>query len=253
VAIVTGAARGIGRAISLAFAEEGAAVCLSDKDDQALREAQNDIPVKKGKVIHAVVDVSKQSDVLKMVAQTRRALGSITILVNSVGIAGPTKPCEDVTVKDWDLVMGVNLKGTFLCCRAVLKDMKRQRYGKIINISSITGKTPLANRIPYATSKMGLIGFSRSLALEVARYHISVNVICPGPVKGERMRNTIKAHAEFCNISFGQVEKTYCSKSPMGIFVQAKDIAAMATFLASVHSDRITGQDINVCAGTIMH
>ena len=115
-----------------------------------------------------------------MVNEAIKRFGTVDILVNNVGIAGPTGDCWEISLADWNRTLSVNVGGTFLCAKAVLPEMIRKRWGRIINISSITGKTPLPHRTPYATSKMGIIGFTRTLAAEVGRYNITVNSICPG-------------------------------------------------------------------------
>jgi NAD(P)-dependent dehydrogenase (short-subunit alcohol dehydrogenase family) len=190
IALVTGCGRGFGEEIATLFAREGATVSICDIIPVEELEHRVGLKVSSlgAKSLCSQVDVSSEDQVNEMVERTIEKFGTIDILVNNVGIAGPTKDCWDISLSEWNTTLLVNLGGTFLCCRAVLPEMIRKKCGRIINIASISGKIPLPHRTPYAASKMGMIGFTRSLAAEVGRYNITVNAICPGTVraKGER-------------------------------------------------------------------
>ena len=205
VALITGAARGHAEAIAKRFAKEGASVSICDILPVGELENQvgTDIEKAGGKVLCSQTDVSKEDQVQQLVDHTMAHFGTIDILANVVGIAGPTKDVWDMSLAEWKQTLDINLDSLFLCCKAVLPEMIRKRSGKIINFSSGTGKQPLSHRTPYATSKMGVIGFTRTLAADVGRYNITVNAICPGGHE-DRTVELIRARAEYMNKDFDE-------------------------------------------------
>jgi len=252
VAIVTGASKGIGSAIAVALASAGAKVVLAARNDAGLRET--------GRLIgdaerwHAVkTDVASENEVAEMVRQAVERFGAVHILVNNAGIAGPTAPCEDVKLAEWEETMAVNLRGPFLCAKAVLPVMKAQRWGRIINVSSITGKRSLPLRTPYASSKLGLIGFTRTLAAEVGPFEITVNAICPGATKGSRIDSVVKNLAQAEGKSEEEIAARFARDAALGRFVEADDVAGLVVFLSSDAGRNMTGQDFNVSAGLVMY
>jgi NAD(P)-dependent dehydrogenase (short-subunit alcohol dehydrogenase family) len=252
VAIVTGASKGIGSAIAVALASEGAKVVLAARNEEGLRET--------GRLIgdadrwYAVeTDVASENEVAEMVRHTVNRFGTLHVLVNNAGIAGPTALCEDVKLAEWEETMAVNLRGPFLCAKAVLPVMKAQRWGRIINISSISGKRPLARRAPYSSSKLGLIGFTRTLAAEVGPYEITVNAICPGATKGPRIEAVVKNLAQAEGKPEEEIAARFLQDAALGRFVEAGDIAGLVVFLASDAGRNMTGQDFNVSAGLVMY
>lgn len=253
VAIVTGASQGIGRAISLALAKEGASVVLASRNEAKLEETAQAIKSNGGISLKVRTDVSQEADVKNMVQKTLEAFGTIDILVNNSGIAGPTAKCEDVTLEEWEETLAVNLRGPFLCCKYVIPTLKAKKSGRIIHIGSISSKRPLQNRTPYTTSKMGLIGFNRTLAVELGPFNVTVNLICPGATAGERLDNVMTTMGKALGKSYEEMAATFKALSPLNRFVNAEDIAHMVVFLASEKAKNITGQDINVCAGVIMY
>ncbi len=249
VAVVTGGGRGIGRVIALRLARGGADVVLAGLDHGGLSESAAAAEALGAKALAIQTDVASQEQVENLATRTREHFGPAHILVNNAGIAGPTAPLQQVSRLDWDRVMAINLTGAFLCCRAFLPDMLARRSGKIINISSMAGKTGYALRCHYAASKWGMIGLTRSLALEAGPFNVQVNAVCPGPVEGERMRQVIRARAAELGQSEADVERTYVRGTALGRMVKPDDVAELVAFLASPAADNITGQAIDVSAG----
>ncbi len=270
VAIITGCGRGFGEAMAKLFARDGAAVSICDiiPPKELEEKVGSRIETSGGKVLCFRTDVSKESQVNAMVKETIDRFGTVDILVNNVGISGPTNDCWKITLAEWNKTLSVNLGGTFLCTKAVLPEMIRKKWGRIINIASITGKNPLPHRTPYATSKMGIIGFTRTLATEVGRYNITVNAICPGNPGGMRNLELARDLAQYLCKPFdadeyrrqvdeqrgrGVLGGVYLrNEGFIGTLITHEDVAFMALFLASDEARMITGQDINVCGGTVM-
>jgi len=270
VAIITGCGRGFGEAMAYLFAKEGAAVSISDiiPVEELWNKVGSNIKASGGKVLCLSVDVSKEDQVNNMIKETIRQFGTVDILVNNVGIAGPTKECWNITLEEWNHTFSINVNGTFLCTKAVLPEMIKKKSGRIINLSSITGKNPLPYRTPYATSKIGIIGFTRTLAIEIGKYNITVNTICPGFPGGERNVELARDLAKLQGKPFDAEEyreelEERRKKGVLGgryltnegyseAFISHDDVAYMALFLASDEAGKITGQDINVCGGMYM-
>lgn len=252
-AFVTGGGQGIGQTICTRLARHGADVVIADLEETAMDETEALVEAEGGRGIVRPLDLRDEDDVEDAAAAALRASGSIEILVNNAGIAGPTAPCEAVTVEEWDHTMAVNLRGMFLMTRELLPGMKDQEYGRIVNISSISGKRPLTHRTPYAASKMGVIGFTRTLATEVGEHDINANAICPGPVEGPRIERVIERQAETRDMTVEAVRQEFQSENPRNEFVQAEDVAASVAYLCSADASRITGEDLNVSAGFVMY
>ena len=270
VAIVTGAARGHAKTVALQFAREGAAVSICDVAPEKVQEDKVVSVIRKagGKAMCSQIDVSKEDQVTQLVNETIATFGTVDILANVVGIAGPTKDVWEMTLEEWRTPLAVNLDSAFLCCKATLPEMINKRYGKIINFSSGTGKQPLSHRAPYATSKMGIIGFTRTLAADVGRYNITVNAICPGQHE-ERSLELTRDRAAYNNEAFDDSQfresfdryqaddravlaGTWCVDEGFQEASSGPDeAAALAGFLASDAAATLTGQDIN-CDGQVM-
>ena len=270
VALITGCRRGFGRAMAELFASEGAAVSICDivPLEELKREVGSQIEARGGRALCFQTDVSEEAQVNSMVETTIEELGTIDILVNNVGIGGPTKKTWELTLHEWNRTMGVNLGSTFLCTKAVVPEMIKKNYGRIINFSSTIVKSPYPYRTPYATTKMGIIGFTRILALEVGRYNITANAICPGNPGGERNVEVLRDLATYLGQPFDSdaARKRFAEMRERGVLggkhlageghvealISHMDVAQMALFLASDEAGSITGQDINVSAGASM-
>jgi NAD(P)-dependent dehydrogenase (short-subunit alcohol dehydrogenase family) len=240
--VVTAGASGIGRAIVEAFLESGARVHVADRDALAV----DTLPKDNASLTSSITDVADADDVARMFVEARDNLGTITVLVNCAGIAGPTGILEEIDLADWRQCIAVNLEATFLCSQQVIADMKGANAGVIINMSSTAGLHGFPLRTPYASAKWGLIGLTKSLAMELGPWGIRVNAICPGSVEGPRMDAVIAAEASKRGTEQHEVRNTYTKAVSMRTFVSAEDIANMALFLCSPGGARVSGQAIPV-------
>lgn len=240
-AMVTGAARGIGKAVSRAFMREGAAVALIDVEKEKLENLQEEIQAKGGQALAVSCDVSTASDVKQMVEQVHKAFGRIDILVNNAGIIRRGN-IETVTEEEWDQVMAVNLKGTFNCCKAVVEIMKNQGYGKIVNISSVAGKTGDITSAPgYGPSKAGMDALTKTLARQLAQYGINVNGVAPHAIETEMS-------AEWPP----ERRKAIIDAIPLKRLGKPEEVAEAVLFLASDKAAFITGEILDVNGGFLM-
>jgi 3-oxoacyl-[acyl-carrier protein] reductase len=236
VAIVTGASRGIGRAIAVTLAGAGAAVVAGARGDHA-QAVVDEIGAAGGRAIAVPLDVTDTAAIEAMVARASDAFGRIDVLINNAGITRDQLLLR-LKREDWDAVLATNLTGAYACTQAVLKTMVKQRYGRIVSISSIVGQSGNAGQANYAASKAGLIGFSKALALEVASRNITVNVVAPGLIDTDMT----KAIA-------GAAQKDWSEKIPLGRLGTPEDIAAAVCFLASDAASYITGHVLAVNGG----
>lgn len=247
VAIVTGASQGIGQIIAQAVAGEGAMTVLAARSEKNLADTSKAI-ADAGGVSHTVLsDVTDEVSVKNLMEETVARFGALDILINNSGVAGPMKVVEDITAEEWEECFAVNVTGMFLCCKHAIPIMKERRSGRIVNISSMTGKRPLIHRSPYAASKMAVIGLSRTLAFEVGEFGITVNTVCPGATEGERIRRVIANEAQALGISLEEAEKNFTGT--LGELVTPEDTANMCVYLCSEDGKHMTAQDINVTAG----
>jgi len=240
--IVTGAASGIGLVIARKFALEGARVFIGDINRDALDGATSETPEISG----GVANFGDHDQVRLFIAQAVDKLGGIDILVNNVGIAGPTCLTEEVDFADWDLTMKINLGSHFYCSREVIPHLKRQKSGLIINISSIAGQFGYPFHGPYAVSKAAVIALTRTLAMELGPYNIRANAICPCAVGGPRTTSVIETESRNTGIPLELVQQAYMSQNSMRTFIEAEEIAALAVYLASPAGRRISGQEIAI-------
>ena len=254
VAVVTGGGQGIGREIALRLAGDGARVLLADINEKGCRETADRISNETDSEARvAITDIVEESQVSVMIQDAMKIDNRIDILVNNSGIAGPIKNIEDISLEDWDRTMAINLRGAFLCCKHVIPHMKKQKKGSIVNIASITGKCPLTQRAPYAASKMGVIGLTRTLAAEVGKWNIRVNAICPGSVEGPRQKLVFEGIMKYSGKSYEQVVAEKVEATPLKALIHPKFVAGVVSFLCSEDAAMMTGQDINVSGGRIMY
>jgi NAD(P)-dependent dehydrogenase (short-subunit alcohol dehydrogenase family) len=248
-AIVTGGGRGIGKEIALALAREGADLLLASRDEDALERVAHEIRDLGRRAIVVRTDVADESQVAAMADGALREFQRIDILVNNAGAVGPTAPLAKLSREAWDEVLAVNLTGAFLCARAVIPQMMSQGSGCIINISSIAGKMGYALRSPYAASKWGMLGLSRTLAQELGPHNIRVNAICPGPTAGDRMSAVIANRAREMDRPYEEVERNYLENTALKRMVDPAHVAAAVVFLASNAGASITGEAIDITCG----
>lgn len=249
-AVVTGGARGIGRGIVLELAKAGADVLIADLLEDAMQATAADVAKLDRRVAVRKVDVTDAQQVQALVDQAVRDFGQIDILVNCAGVIS-IKPVAELSERDWDFVMDVNAKGTFLGCQAALKHMVPRGSGRIINVASIAGKEGFPNLAHYSASKFAVVGFTNALAKEVARSGITVNAICPGIVKTymwDRLADEWKQEGESAEDSWARHQLTLI---PQGRAQTAEDMGRLALFFATM--DNITGQSVNVDGGFTFH
>lgn len=241
--VITGAGAGIGRAIASAYLGEGARVHVCDRDahalDDFLRSAAGDLA-------GTVADVGVEADVERLFAEALARLGGLDVLVNNAGTAGPTGPVETLDLDDWRQTLAVNLDGMFLCTRAAVPALRYAGGGSIVNLSSTAGLHGYPLRSPYATAKWGVIGFTRTLAMELGPAGIRVNAICPGSVRGDRIDRVIAAQAAARGMSEEAVREDWLRQISLRTFVDAEDVAALVLFLTSDSGAKITGQALPV-------
>jgi NAD(P)-dependent dehydrogenase (short-subunit alcohol dehydrogenase family) len=249
VAFVTGGGRNLGKQIALRLARDGHDIAVAGPDRNELEQAAAEVQALGRRGLALGMDVRFEPQVAKAVERTRATFGRIDVLVNNAGIVGPHAPVEGVPLPEWNDVLAINLTGAFLCCRSAIPFMKTQRFGRIINISSIAGKIAYALRSPYAVSKWGMIGLTLTLAKELGPFNIQVNAVCPGPVEGPRIRSIIAERARETGQSVQEVERYYTDATLLKRLVDAEDVAAMVAYLASAAGKGITGQTLDVTCG----
>ncbi len=250
VAIVSGGGRGIGRAIALRLAAEGAAVAVTARSVAQLADVAEEIERQGGKAAAIAADVTKQGECERILKGTHEELGGVDILVNNAGIYGPVLPVEEISTEEWDEVMAVNLRGPFLLARMVLPEMYERGSGAILNVLSVAAKIPFPWNGPYATSKAGLAGLTRTLAAEAGRKGVRVNGISPGPVPETAMSQELgRALAARMGMDAGKMLEEMLGGVLQGRAQTAEEIAAAAAFLVSEEARAITGQILNVDGG----
>jgi NAD(P)-dependent dehydrogenase (short-subunit alcohol dehydrogenase family) len=236
--------------MAVRFASEGAAVTVTGTSREQLEAAAAEIVAAGGRSLAVVADVASEPAVASMVAATVRAFGRLDILVNNAGIAGPTAPVAEAACEDWERTLAVNLTGAFLCSKLAIPHLIAQNSGRIINITSVAGRIGYAMRSAYAASKWGLIGLTRSLALELGPHGVTVNAIAPGAVRGERIGNVVRDRAAALGRPAADIEREFfVEPTALKRMLGPEEIAATALFLASDEAGGITGETLGVTAG----
>jgi NAD(P)-dependent dehydrogenase (short-subunit alcohol dehydrogenase family) len=240
--LITAGANGIGRAIAGAFRAAGAQVHVCDVDEaalQQLRQAWPDVAV-------SVCDVGERDSVQRMMAEAIDGLGGLDVLVNNAGIGGPAASVVDLDPLAWEAVMRVNLTGTFHVTQAAIPHLKGSAAGSIVVMSSLAGRFGYPNRSPYATTKWGLIGFTKTLSRELGEFGIRVNAILPGAVDGPRLQQVFEGRAAVSGRTVAQETALALANQSIKHFVDPADIAALAVFLASPAARSISGQMVPI-------
>ncbi len=243
VAIVTGGARGLGKAFCVGMADEGAKIIVADILAEEAQRTAEEITSRGGEATAVVCDITSEKNTQHMATEAIRAFGRIDILVNNAGaLYGLTrKPFMEIPVEEWDRVMTVNIKGAFLCCRAVFPQMKKQGKGKIINISSNSAFGGPPNSAHYVASKSGVVGLTRCIAADVAKYGLCVNSVAPGVTETEATRD------------MRELKEINTAQTPLGRIANPEDIVGAVIFFASDESNYVTAQTLIVDGGRRTH
>ncbi|MGE5253410.1 MAG: SDR family NAD(P)-dependent oxidoreductase [Planctomycetaceae bacterium] len=237
-AVVTGAGQGLGWAIAERLARDGARMVIADVHWPNAQEKAGVLREKKGESLAVRVDVSQWPEVQRMVKEAVDSFGRIDILVNNAGVLGPYSPVENYPEDEWDRVIAVNLKGTFLCCKAVLPVMKKQGSGSIVNIASVAGKDGNPSMAPYSASKGGIITLTKTLGKELAASGIRVNAVSPALLETDMTRSMTP-----------EQRTVLTSKIPMGRLGRPEEVAAVVKFLVSDEASFVTGQCYDISGG----
>lgn len=253
VAIVTGAGRGVGRGIALELVRNGAKVVVADQNLDTAKAVADEINALERNALPLLVDVTVQSQMEAIVAQAVSDVGRLDIMVNNAGV-GHVKPFLEITEAEWDKVFAVNLKGMLFGMQTAAKAMiKQERHGRIVNISSVAGKSGRPVLAAYAASKSAVINLTQSAAMALAPHKITVNAICPGVVDTHMGKSVIAKMKAYVDEGKIPEELIRIPEAPLGPRADPEDIAKMVAFLASDDADYITGQSINIDGGRCMH
>jgi NAD(P)-dependent dehydrogenase (short-subunit alcohol dehydrogenase family) len=249
VAIITGASKGIGRALALRFGREGARVICAARSADLVKETTAEVNKAGNQAIAFTGDLAREDDVRRLVAAGLEAFGKIDALVNNAGDGGPTKPVQDYTVEDWRYTIDSCLTSSYLCIRFVVPEMIKAGGGAIVNISSGAGRRGLPYRIGYCSAKAGQVGMTYGMALELAPHNIRVNCVAPGAVEGDRIDRVIAGQAEVRGVPVEAMRKAMIERSPLKRMVTADDIVDATVFFTSDMARSISGQVLAVNAG----
>jgi NAD(P)-dependent dehydrogenase (short-subunit alcohol dehydrogenase family) len=240
--MITAAAAGIGRHMAMAFHAQGAHVHICDVDEDALEAFRAENP----EIGATHVNVTSEAEIEEWFDDALDDLGGLDVLVNNAGIKGPTAPVDDIDFDEWRTCLAVGIDSYFLCARRAAPLLKNQKQGAIINLSSTAGLYGFGNRTPYAAAKWAVIGFTKSLAIELGPFGVTCNAICPGVVRGDRINRVIEGEAHLRGVSFETVADQIVSGQSMARMVEPQEIADMCLFLASPAAKMVNGQAIAV-------
>jgi hypothetical protein len=240
--VVTAGGDGIGLEIARAFAGAGSRVLVCDIQPDSIERLAKSLP----DVHSCIADVSREQDVASMFELVDQKLGGLDVLVNNAGIAGPTGGVETLSLADWERTLAVNLTGQFLCIRQAVPRLRNGNNPSIINLSSVAGHLGMPGRAPYSASKWGVVGLTKTLAIELGGSGIRVNAILPGAVDGPRIRAVIAAKAKALGRPVDEVTRVYTTQAALGRMVRAGDVANMVLFAASDLAANVTGQELVV-------
>ncbi len=243
--IISAGASGIGWAIAKVCLSKGATVFINDIDKKYLNKVKKH-PLNKKKLFAYECDASNENDVKNLFKQISKKTKKIDSLINNVGIAGPTGTIEKLKSKDWEQTLKINVISHFYFTKLAIPMLKKNKGGSIINLSSGAGIMGFPLRSPYAASKWAVIGVTKTLAMELGKFKIRVNAICPGTIKGNRMVRVIKDKAKFLKVSKKSIEKDFVSMASMNCWIYEEDIGKLCSFLISTDGERISGQAIPV-------
>lgn len=240
--LITAGAGGIGLRTTESFLREGARVHVCDVDKDALGTLQKAHP----KVTTSLCDVADRKQVAALFKDAVAALGGLDCLVNNAGIAGPTGPVHEINPEDWDRCLEVCITSQFNCTRLAVEHLKQSKNPSIINLSSAAGKFGFPNRSPYAAAKWGVVGFTKTIAMELGQFGIRANAILPGTVEGDRIRRVFEAKAQIAGKSMLEIKNASLANASIKEMIQPEQIADMIVFLASVRGRTVSGQAISV-------
>lgn len=250
-AFVTGASRGIGRRIAITLAERGANVAIAARSS-AIHEVAEEIGGNRALAVKT--DVTDEESVRSSIGSTVDEFENLDCLVNNAGIAGPIAPFEEIDYDEWRRTLDVNVTGPFLATKHAAPHLRSSDRASVVTISSITGKRPKDNRAAYATSKMGVVGLTRTLAIELGEDDVTVNTICPSATESSRIHGFVEDHAAESDLDYETAKRDLgLTDNALGTLIEPEDIAEVVAFLASERGRYVTAQDINVDAGTIWY
>jgi NAD(P)-dependent dehydrogenase (short-subunit alcohol dehydrogenase family) len=251
IVLVTGGSGGVGQALALGFARQGYRVVITARHRNQLQASADKIAQEGGRVLALLCDVTQREQVKNLADEISRHWGMVQILINNAGIAQAVS-FADMRDDQWDQTLDTNLTGAYNCCKVFLPGMIQAKWGRIISIASTTAKVGYSHVTAYTASKHGLLGLTRSLALETARLGVTVNAICPGYVDDERTRENARIMAQKIGKRETDVLRIFAASAPQNRLIEPEEVASLALFLASEKLGGMTGQAINVDGGAVM-
>ena len=248
--IISAGASGIGWAITKVCVEKGASIYLCDVDSKAINKVKKHSLYNK-RIFVSETNASDETEVIDFFHKIKKKFRNLDALINNVGIAGPTGTIEKLDSNEWENTLHVNVNSHFYFTKQAIPLLKKSKTSSIINISSGAGIMGFPLRSPYAASKWAVVGMTKTLAMELGKYKIRVNAICPGTIKGDRMKRVIRDKAKFTKIATKKIEKEFVTMASMNSWIYEDDIGKMCAFLVSKDSERISGQIISVDGNAI--